>query len=489
MNTKISKKIIAISFLCTLLFSGGVIASELSEEQEAMFDQLRQAESREWEQKRHETQLEEIKQKISDNFETYEETGKSVEEYEKILASLRVKVLTIEGQIKNIETQIKISEERIQQTKFSIEKKKIDIAQIMDKINYAKTELATQHTLVNNYIRYLWEEEQKYRATGEQDLSLIRLMLADTSTFSNAMRSIDYFEIVEKSQRKIFQKLEITNNELQLQELKLREEKAKLAKLNSIQRKQLQTLEVEKASKQSLLAQTEGEEEKYQQLLEESYAQQLESYREILHLRDNKQFIEDQLKIFENETLFQQVRSVLSDQFNKDSDPYDLSKISDDSFFKVLSWPVTPSLGLSAHFDDNNYKNIYRVDHHAIDIPVYQGTAIRAPANGYVVKVVDNGLGYSYMIIAHAGGLSTLFGHMSGFAVEQGALVHRGDVIGYTGGQPGTKGAGMRTTGPHLHFETHLNGKRMDPLQFLPLSELPTNRLSKDILEMIRKSQ
>ena len=68
MNTKISKKIIAISFLCTLLFSGGVIASELSEEQEAMFDQLRQAESREWEQKRHETQLEEIKQKISDNF-------------------------------------------------------------------------------------------------------------------------------------------------------------------------------------------------------------------------------------------------------------------------------------------------------------------------------------------------------------------------------------------------------------------------------------
>jgi murein DD-endopeptidase MepM/ murein hydrolase activator NlpD len=57
--------------------------------------------------------------------------------------------------------------------------------------------------------------------------------------------------------------------------------------------------------------------------------------------------------------------------------------------------------------------------------------------------------------------------------VEEGQLVQPGDVIGLSGGAPGTRGAGWMTTGAHLHFEVLENGEHVDPLDHLPIDELP----------------
>jgi len=57
--------------------------------------------------------------------------------------------------------------------------------------------------------------------------------------------------------------------------------------------------------------------------------------------------------------------------------------------------------------------------------------------------------------------------HLSGFAVSIGANVVRGQTIGYTGGTPGTPGAGWLTTGPHLHLEVWYKDQPRNPLAYL----------------------
>lgn len=130
-------------------------------------------------------------------------------------------------------------------------------------------------------------------------------------------------------------------------------------------------------------------------------------------------------------------------------------------------WPVEPEEGISALFHDAAYAKRFGIPHNAIDIPVAQGSAIRSTADGVVDSIVDNGLGYSYIIVKHDG-FATLYGHASAFFVREGDAVRQGDVLAASGGMPGTKGAGALTTGPHLHFEVIVEGKHIDPLTLLP---------------------
>lgn len=131
------------------------------------------------------------------------------------------------------------------------------------------------------------------------------------------------------------------------------------------------------------------------------------------------------------------------------------------------TWPVEPDLGISAYFQDDGYEERFGIPHHAIDIPVAQGSPIRAAADGIVEKVSDRGLGFSSIIIRHGGGVATLYGHVSGFRAEEGQRVRAGQTIAVSGGTPGTPGAGHLTTGPHLHFQMLQDGQPVDPLKVL----------------------
>lgn len=133
----------------------------------------------------------------------------------------------------------------------------------------------------------------------------------------------------------------------------------------------------------------------------------------------------------------------------------------------ALAWPIFPKRGISAGFREPGYYKRFKMQHNAIDIPAPQGTPLTAAASGYVYKAKDNGLGYSYIIILHKNNLRTVYGHISRINVKEGQLVQEGELIGLSGGMPGTKGAGKMTTGPHLHFEVLENGVYKNPLDFL----------------------
>ena len=108
-------------------------------------------------------------------------------------------------------------------------------------------------------------------------------------------------------------------------------------------------------------------------------------------------------------------------------------------------------------------------EHSGIDIRAAQGTTLRAAAAGYVARVkYDGSTNYAYIMIIHADGFSTVYGHVSAVSVSQDDYVSSGQVIGKTGGTPRTAGAGAFSTGPHLHFEVRKDGIPVNPLDYLP---------------------
>ncbi len=137
----------------------------------------------------------------------------------------------------------------------------------------------------------------------------------------------------------------------------------------------------------------------------------------------------------------------------------------------TLTWPILPKLGISATFHDPSYEARFGMQHNAIDIPTPQMTIVRAAADGTVEDVMDHGLGFNYITIKHGGGIVTLYGHITQFIAHVGDTVKTGDPIGYSGGRPGTPGAGL-STGPHLHFGVFKDGVAVDPELFLPAMDL-----------------
>ena len=105
--------------------------------------------------------------------------------------------------------------------------------------------------------------------------------------------------------------------------------------------------------------------------------------------------------------------------------------------------------------------------HTGVDFAAPRGTPIWATADGTVEYSGVKG-GYGNMIeIRHSGGITTLYGHLSGFApsVRRGSRVSQGQIIGHVG-------ATGWATGPHLHYEFKVSGIHQDPLRVaLPKAE------------------
>ena len=98
--------------------------------------------------------------------------------------------------------------------------------------------------------------------------------------------------------------------------------------------------------------------------------------------------------------------------------------------------------------------------HTGLDFRAQMGDPVRATANGKVVNSGWSG-GYGRMVeIDHGNGLSTRYGHLSQIDVKVGDTVRIGQVIG----EVGSTG---RSTGPHLHYETRIDGEAVDPQKFL----------------------
>jgi len=119
-----------------------------------------------------------------------------------------------------------------------------------------------------------------------------------------------------------------------------------------------------------------------------------------------------------------------------------------------LIWPVSgPVTGV---FGEQRPGHI----HAGIDIAVPIGTPLRAAASGRVAIAGWTGGYGNYTCIQHAGSLSTCYGHQNSIGVSVGQSVSQGQVIGATGNTG-------NSSGPHVHFETRINGAPVNPMNYL----------------------
>lgn len=99
--------------------------------------------------------------------------------------------------------------------------------------------------------------------------------------------------------------------------------------------------------------------------------------------------------------------------------------------------------------------------HSGLDIASHYGDDIRATADGVVDTVEEQRAGYGRLVIIdHGFGVTTWYGHLSGFNVQVGMRVKCGDVIGY-------EGDSGRSTGPHLHYEVRIYNTPVNPWRYL----------------------
>ncbi|MEA2654908.1 MAG: hypothetical protein QOI23_273 [Chloroflexota bacterium] len=100
--------------------------------------------------------------------------------------------------------------------------------------------------------------------------------------------------------------------------------------------------------------------------------------------------------------------------------------------------------------------------HTGIDLVEPFASPVYAADDGVIALVGSSSSGYGrYVVIAHSGGLDTLYGHLSTTLVKVGQLVSQGQTIGL-------EGSTGNSTGPHLHFELRIKQQPIDPMPYLP---------------------
>lgn len=116
---------------------------------------------------------------------------------------------------------------------------------------------------------------------------------------------------------------------------------------------------------------------------------------------------------------------------------------------------------ISSHFNLARKHPVLHIirAHKGTDYAAVRGTPIRATGNGKIAFAGRKGAFGNCIVIQHGQGIETLYGHMNGFAkgMKAGARVSQGDVIGYVGS------TGL-ASGPHLHYEFHVNGQVRNPV-------------------------
>ena len=125
-----------------------------------------------------------------------------------------------------------------------------------------------------------------------------------------------------------------------------------------------------------------------------------------------------------------------------------------------LIWPVPGHRRISSGFGIRQHP-VFGVmrQHNGIDIPAPHGVNVVAADRGTVITSTYNSSFGNFIVISH-GNMNTLYAHLSTRSVRVGDVVQRGQVIGRIGS------TGI-STGPHLHFEVHVNGQRVNPTRYL----------------------
>jgi len=410
-HLRLAKTFLAIFFIVFFLLSFGVLTA--AEKINISAHNTEQVRELEYEVEEKKLEIEKIQKKL--------------DVYEKNLENKRQEKITLQNELQNIA-------EKIEQLQLEIDKVNLEIDTTNLEIQSVLLQILDKEELIDKQKKQLGELIRQINFSDQK--SYLDILITHKS-FSEFFDGVTQVEQVESSLKKSLDEVKILKQELEKQKNVLEKKSEKLNKLQKDLKEKKAKLDSQETAKTYYLIEARRSEQKFQELIRQAKLEQQEINNEIVSLEKT-------------------IRTRLQ------------SKGETFSSTGQLVWPV-PKNVITARFHDPDYPFRHIFEHPAIDIRAGQGTPVKAADSGYVGKIKNGGAtGYSYIMLIHDDGLATVYGHVSKIYVETDTYVNKGDIIGLSGGMPGTSGAGRLSTGPHMHFEVRLNGIPVNPLDYLP---------------------
>ena len=352
-------------------------------------------------------QLEQIKNEKEQTRKKIEEAQKDQEQYAQQVEEVEGKLLTVLADLKELN-------DSMAEIKSQSDKATLLLVSNENEIAVLEEELKEKTEILNMRIASAYKND---------DRNILNIFLK-TGDFIDFISRIKIMNLLVKKDIEI------------LEEVK--EKKARLLKINNdiLELKQKQESDKKKIEELISLSEQKNRE------IEEIYNEKFDLFSQAKANKDALIAMENQLTAKENE-----VTNILKS--------YDYGNAPSGKFL----WPTNGKL--SSKFGPRTSRATGRTRmHNGIDIYAPHGTPIIAADSGQVLKAEYHG-GYGYAILVyHGGGVATYYAHLSGFAVNVGQYVQRGQVIGYVGNTG-------YTTGYHLHFEVRINGNPQNPQNYL----------------------
>ena len=371
----------------------------------------------------------ELQAQLKSQRDAIEALQTKVKAYEDKVRGKRNEALNIKNQLSEIQDNIEKTQTELEIKEREITEVNLGIKEAEKRIADKLKEMNTEQARLGEFVRVLYQKGEK---------SYLEILLANDA-LSEYFDQMQYLETVEGDLGVVVKKIKAVKAKMEADKAALEDQHKSLETL-SVQLDAKQETLAEKATvKNVLLETTQADEAKFQALLKEVRSEQAKINSDIVNLE-------------------RKLRERLAAKGDKT-----LAELSGQGFI----WPIDGRT-ITSGFHDPDYPFRRYFEHPAIDIRAKQGTSIRAIGSGYVSRALDAGMGYSYISIIHADGLSSVYGHVSCILVNEDEYVVQGQVIGCSGATPGTPGAGRLTTGAHLHLEIRLNGIPVNPVDYLP---------------------
>ncbi|MFH0819193.1 MAG: peptidoglycan DD-metalloendopeptidase family protein [Patescibacteria group bacterium] len=389
-------------------------------------------------------EIDSLQNKINSKQSVIDELDAKIKVYKNNIAKKNEEELALNNQISIINDSINQTETEIDKTTAEISKLDDQIKLVKNQIEKTESGINVKQDQISEYILNIYQLENKTN---------LEIFLSDSS-LSDYFSRLEYTSQLQEKFQEIMSQLKQLKDQLKDQNDDLNDNKDEQETKKIILKSKQDSAKEEKSYKNELLEETQADEEKFQELVAQIQKEEQQSNSEIAALEKTMR------------TKIDEANRKKNNNSNTNTSNTDNSIINADGFDP--QWPVTGRV-ITVYFRDPSYPFRAYFEHLAIDIDGEQGDPIYACDDGVVaIAKFDGTPAYSYIMLIHADGFATVYGHTSAVYVTPDQIVKKGDLIGLMGGMRGGIGSGAFTTGSHIHFAIKQNGIYVDPLNYLP---------------------
>lgn len=346
----------------------------------------------------------------------------------------------IQEAVRELDDRLNVISGNIDTLKAQTRQKNKELLDTQNQLEAARTDESEQYESMKVRIRYM------YQNSGIGYLEA----LLESGSFAKMLKQVDYMSTMMQYDRAKLEEYQQTQALIQNAEETIRKDKADLEALQAQLEEEQQAVNLlmqEKETQLSGVRQGISEAEQNAQ----QYQQEIEAENQLIQ---EMLAAEAAAKKAAEEKKQQEVQ-----KNNASAD----SNVNTNDVYEggVFTWPCPSSHKITSGFGYRDKPTAGATSYHqGYDIGASVGAAIVAAADGVVTSTGYSSVLGNYVILSHGGGLFTIYEHCSAVLVSQGQSVSRGSTIAKIGS------TGV-STGPHLHFGVQLNGKYVDPGNYL----------------------